>query len=65
MSDVQAFFAFLYMLMHVTTGCIALTQSTHSIPETEYPIVYAGNCVQAFLYALWSHGSIAWEYMTS
>lgn len=64
MNGVQAFFAFLNQLMHTTQSCIALTQSTHSQPETQYPIVYGGSCIQSFLYALWSHGSIAWEYVT-
>jgi hypothetical protein len=58
---VSGFWAFLYYLAHLTVGCVAITQSTHSTPATEYPVVYAGNCVQAFLVALQSAGSIAWE----
>lgn len=64
MNGVQAFFAFLNQLMHSSQQCVALTQSTHSTPATENPFVYGGNCLQSFLYALYSHGAIAWEYVT-
>lgn len=58
--SLHAFFAFLNYVQHLTVTCTAVTQSTHSTPATQNPIVYGGNCLQAFLVALYSHGYIAW-----
>ena len=55
----MGFWHFLYWLTTLPS-CTAVTQSTHSTPATRYPVVYGGSCVQAFLIALQSHGSIAW-----
>ena len=54
----------MYQLIHHAGLCVAVTQSTHSQVETQNPIVYGGSCLQSFLIALYSHGSIAWEYLT-
>jgi hypothetical protein len=61
----MAFWQLLYQLIHTTSQCVAITQSTHSQADTQNPVVYGGSCVQAFLTALYSHGYIAWEYVTS
>ena len=66
MNIVQAFWAFLYSLQHYTEdGCLAVTQSTHSTPATHQVVVYGGNCLQAFVIALKSGGSIAWEFVSN
>ena len=56
----SAFWAFLYYLEHLQVGCVAVTQSTHSTYATRGVVVYGGNCLQAGLIALQSHGAIAW-----
>lgn len=60
----MTFWQLLYDLIHTSSQCVALTQSTHSVPGLEHPIVYGGSCLQSFLIALYSHGSIAWEYLS-
>ena len=49
------FWHYLWILNQHTSGCIARTESTRS------HIVYGGNCVQAFLYALKTPG-VAWIF---
>jgi hypothetical protein len=57
------FWGWLYYLSHLA-GCVAVTQSTHSTPATQFPVVYGGNCVQAWLTSVNSLGhSIAWEIL--
>lgn len=63
MTAFQVFMHMLYMLQHADGPCVAVTQSTHSTPATQYPDVYEGNCLQAFIISLYSHGQIAWEYL--
>ena len=67
MTAVHAFWQFMYNLQtyHGGDTCVAVTQSTHSTAATMNPIVYGGSCIQSFLTALYSHGSIAWEYVTN
>jgi hypothetical protein len=60
----MTFWQVLYQLIHHVGPCVALTQSTHSTPATENPVVYGGSCIQSFLVALYSHGSIAWEFVS-
>lgn len=57
-----AFWTFLVWVNTLSPGhaCTAVTQSTHSVPGLQYPIVYGGSCAQAFRIALASHGSIGW-----
>ncbi len=59
---VHGFWMFLNYVQHLSPGhsCTAVTQSTHGTSATQNAIVYGGNCAQAFLVALQSHGSIAW-----
>jgi hypothetical protein len=63
----REFWHFLWELQNYTGGdqCIAVTQSTHSTAATANGEVYGGSCLQAFLIALYSHGQIAWEYITN
>lgn len=56
MTGLQIFWAFVHALMVYVPGCIDLTVSTHS------HVVYGGNCVQAWLYALGDPG-IAWTHL--
>ena len=51
----MAFWQLIYELMNHGAGCIDRTESTHSV------ITYGGNCVQAFLNAVWTPG-LAWIY---
>ena len=60
---VQQFWAYMAGLESTRAECIALTESTHSTAATQYPDLYMGNCLQAFILALYSGGSIAWEYV--
>ena len=60
MNTVLAFWQFLHYVLTLSSSCVAVTQSTHSTPATANPIIYGGSCIQAFLVALSSHGSIAW-----
>jgi hypothetical protein len=62
MTAIQAFWHFLAWVNALSPPhlCEALTQSTHSTPDTQNPVVYGGNCAQAFRIALASHGYIAW-----
>lgn len=58
----MTFFGLLYMAMHITGQCTVVTESTHSIPQYEFPVVYGGNCLQALLYVLtWPIHNLAWE----
>jgi hypothetical protein len=62
---IQGFFQFLNWLQHLTVSCTAVAQvqappSTLDHPETQTVVAYGGNCVQAFLYALQSHGALSW-----
>jgi hypothetical protein len=60
----SGFWQALFYVMNLSATCGAVTQSTHSTPLTESPILYGGNCLQAFLIALYSHGSIAFEILS-
>lgn len=62
--SVHAFWAFMAWVNSLTVPCVAVTQSTHGIPDTQYPIVYGGNCTQAFQLVLHTPG-LAWQILTS
>ncbi len=66
----MSFWALLYQLIHHVGGCVAAENVLNpGGPERFGPpglptgIVYGGNCIQAFWIAVWSHGTIAWEYL--
>ena len=52
----MAFWQLVYELVHHSAGCVDRTESTRSV------IVYGGNCVQAWLYALHVPG-VAWQWL--
>jgi hypothetical protein len=62
---VQAFWAFMHYVNGLSPGhfCLAVTQGTHSQADTQDPVLYDGNCAQAFLIAIYSHGAVAWELL--
>ena len=49
MTAVQAFFQFLYLLQHATSQAMDVTATGH--------VTYGGSALQAFLNALYSHGT--------
>ena len=54
------FWQWIYYLVHISEGCRSVTQSTHGTAGTQYPVVYSGNCVQAWIIAVKSNGAVAW-----
>jgi hypothetical protein len=52
-ASTKAFFGFLQALAGSHETAEAVTQSTHSTPATQYPIVYVGTPIQAFWVALY------------
>jgi hypothetical protein len=60
------FWQLLNYVQHLTGTCTAVTLPAASpLPfrstlTAQNLVVYGGNCLQAFLVALYSHGSIAW-----
>lgn len=51
----SAFWTFIYALQHMGT-CVAYTANA----KWPVPIVYGGNCVQAWLDSLASNGAVNW-----
>lgn len=48
----MTFWQLLNYAMHLTGQCTVVTQSTHSVPGLQNPVVYGGGCLQALLYVL-------------
>ena len=64
-AELMAFWQLLYQLVHTSSQCVVLTESTHSTPATEYAVQYGGSCLQAFLYVLSSPlHNLAWTYLS-
>lgn len=59
---VQQFWQYMYGLETTHAQCVAIRQSASGIP---HQVVYGGSCLQSFAVALYSGGSIAWEYDTA
>lgn len=52
----RSFFSFIHTLAANTNHqqAQAVTESTHSVPGDQFPVVYAGSPLQAFLVALYN-----------